>query len=98
MSGFWTFILLISVAGLIYSAWKHKHLARHGIYEDESGQAHRLDGNERETALQREVEDLRERIKVLERIATDDRDASRLSAEIDALRGAADKIEERSKQ
>ena len=98
MSGFWAFILLICVAGMIYSAWKTKHLARHGIYEDDSGKTHRIYDDQREAALQREVEELRERIKVLERIATDDRGASRLSAEIDALRDSADKIEERSKQ
>jgi hypothetical protein len=46
--------------------------------------------------LKREVEDLRERIKVLERIATEDRGAKRLSEEIEALR--ANKIEEGSKQ
>lgn len=47
--------------------------------------------------LQREVEELRERVKVLERIATEDRESKRLSAEIDALR-VPDKTEERSKQ
>jgi uncharacterized protein YlxW (UPF0749 family) len=92
----WTFLLVVSIAGMIFSAWRTKHFARHGVFE-EHGKVRQLDTGERETALQREVEDLRERIKVLERIATDDRGASRLSAEIDALR-ATTKLEEGSKQ
>lgn len=39
--------------------------------------------------LEREVADLRERVKVLERIATDDRDTKRLASEIEALRDPA---------
>lgn len=40
----------------------------------------------RELELQSEVENLRERIKVLERIATDDRPAKMLASEIENLR------------
>ena len=40
----------------------------------------------REVELQREVEDLRERIHVLERIATDEHKPQRLAAEIESLR------------
>ncbi|WP_296675795.1 hypothetical protein [Novosphingobium sp.] len=40
----------------------------------------------REQELQREVEDLRERIHVLERIATDDRKPQALADEIERLR------------
>jgi C4-dicarboxylate-specific signal transduction histidine kinase len=40
----------------------------------------------REQELEEEVTDLRERIKVLERIATEDRAAKRLSSEIEQLR------------
>lgn len=51
-------------------------------------QPHRGDGlpSAREHELQREVEDLRERVKVLERIATDKHDTKALAAEIDSLR------------
>lgn len=41
----------------------------------------------REIELQREVEDLRERIHVLERIATDGRRSKALADEIEDLRG-----------
>ncbi|MEO5586091.1 MAG: hypothetical protein ABIQ81_00190 [Novosphingobium sp.] len=40
----------------------------------------------RETELQREVEDLRQRIAVLERIATEDRHGKAIAAEIESLR------------
>ena len=81
----WEFILVISIAGMIYSAWKSKHLARLGAYEDDSGKIHKLDSG-REAELEREVQELRERVKVLERIATDGRDTRLLSDEIEKLR------------
>ena len=91
----WEFILIVSIAGMIFSAWRTKHLAQHGMFEDQKGEVQPIEGGTREAALQREVQELRERIKVLERIATDDREANSLSAEIDALR-TAPKIEEGS--
>lgn len=42
--------------------------------------------SEREDELEREVEDLRQRIAVLERIATDERKSRDIAAEIEALR------------
>ncbi len=74
--------------------------ARQGIVTDETGnetmQA-RADGrSDAELAsARREIEDLRERIKVLERIAIDSnssdaRESARIAAEIEALRLPAD--------
>lgn len=40
----------------------------------------------RESELQKEVEDLRQRIAVLERIATEDRHGKAIAAEIESLR------------
>ena len=40
----------------------------------------------REEELQREVDELRERVKVLERIATEDRHSRSIAAEIESLR------------
>lgn len=45
-----------------------------------------MPGSAREGELQREVEQLRERIHVLERIATDGRKPHALAAEIESLR------------
>ncbi len=42
--------------------------------------------SQRESELQREVEDLRQRIAVLERIATEDRHGKAIAAEIESLR------------
>lgn len=81
----WEFILVISIAGMIYSAWRSKHLARLGAYQDDEGKIHKLDSG-REAELEREIQGLRERVKVLERIATDGRDTRLLSDEIDKLR------------
>lgn len=81
---FWTFVFLVVIAGMIYSGWRSKHLAQIGAYE-EDGQVKRFD-NPREKELAREVEELRERVKVLERIAIDGRDTKRLADEIDKLR------------
>ncbi|WP_305098297.1 hypothetical protein [Croceibacterium aestuarii] len=84
------FILIIVLAGMGLSAWKIKHgYGRYGRrdrgYDVE--QAERLaQSSAREKELQREVEDLRERVKVLERIATDDRGSRLLADEIDKLR------------
>lgn len=47
----------------------------------------RMPGDDAEKVqLRREVEDLRERVKVLERIATDTGDAKRIASEIESLR------------
>ena len=48
----------------------------------------------REAELKAEIEHLRERLHVLERIATDDREAKRIAAEIEALRDDAGQTKE----
>jgi len=80
----WTMIFLIVAAGILFAAWKHHHDLKMGIVRDEEGNPVR--NLQREQELEGEVEQLRERIKVLERIATEDREAARLSSEIDKLR------------
>ncbi|MXP25559.1 hypothetical protein GRI39_05820 [Altererythrobacter indicus] len=81
----WTTILLIAIAGMIYSAWRSKHLTSNGITEDFLGNQS-LDDHRANAELQREVEELRERVQILERIVTDGREASRISSEIEKLR------------
>ncbi len=82
---FFTFMLLIVIAGLVYDLVRQRNLARMGQHEDTPDQRHPFE-QARERELQREVEELRERIKVLERIATDGNDTRALSAEIERLR------------
>ena len=79
----WAVAVVVIVAIVGYTeVQKAKHRAKHGITTD-------ILGNEKprdDTALLREVEEMRERLKVLERIATEDRETKRLSAEIESLR------------
>ena len=74
-------VIIVAIVGFT-EVQKAKHRAKHGITTD-------ILGNEKprdDTALLREVEEMRERLKVLERIATEDRETKRLSAEIESLR------------
>jgi hypothetical protein len=81
----WTAIVVIVAIICVTELIKARHRARHGITTD-------MMGNEKpiapptNPALEREVEELRERVKVLERIATEDRETKLLSAEIESLR------------
>lgn len=81
---FWTAIVVIVAIIAFAEVVKTRHRARHGITTDAMG-------NEKpvlreDAALKREVEELRERVKVLERIATEERETKLLSAEIESLR------------
>lgn len=74
-------VLIVAIIGFT-EVQKAKHRARHGITTD-------IMGNEKPVLpdeVKREVEELRERVKVLERIATDDRETKQLSADIERLR------------
>ena len=82
---FWTFVFLCVVAGIAYDMWRKKHLSSLGHWEGGDGKVQPLNPD-RDSELLREVRDLRERVKVLERIATDDHEPKRLAAEIERLR------------
>ena len=79
----WAFAVVIIVAIVaVTEVLKAKYRARSGITTD-------IVGNEKPMVpdeVRREVEELRERVKVLERIATEDRETKLLSAEIESLR------------
>lgn len=85
-------IVAIVVSGIVRLA-----RIKAGLPDREARRAHRHGGAQalldtagpspRELELQREVEDLRERIHVLERIATDGRSTRALADEIESLRG-----------
>lgn len=67
--------------------------AKNGIVSDENGNETFIKRDDPET--RREIEELRERIKVLERIATDGnsldaRETKRIASEIEALRDKQD--------
>jgi len=80
---FWSAIVLIvaiSAIAKVFTARRGIHLHHH----DQSPPQQIDQSYTRE--LEREVADLRERVKVLERIATDDRETKRLASEIESLR------------
>ncbi len=81
----WTAIVVIVAIIAVAEVLKAKHRARHGITTDVMGNEKSI-APPTNPALEREVEELRERVKVLERIATEDRETKRLSAEIESLR------------
>ncbi len=84
--GLWAIAVVLIVALVCFTEiQKAKHRAKNGIAVDWMGGEKPIapPGN---PALEREVEELRERVKVLERIATEDRETKRLSAEIESLR------------
>jgi hypothetical protein len=84
-----TAVVVIIAIACLSEVLKAKYRARHGITADK-------DGNEapiarQDPALEREVTELRERIRVLERIATENHttaalETRRVSDEIEALR------------
>ena len=91
MSGGQIMVVLIVLIAAIASIIRARHgrqTRRDGLMMDDL--APDALAHQREAELQREVEDLRERIKVLERIATDGRSTAALANEIESLRGPKD--------
>lgn len=81
----WATAVVVIVALLVMGeVLKAKHRARHGITTDHMGNEKPLVRENSE--LKHEVEELRERIKVLERIATDERGPKQLADQIESLR------------
>lgn len=84
-----TALVVIAGIGAIYSLRAQRirvGLPEHGARRHEQI-ASTAQTSPREQELQREVEQLRERIHVLERIATDGRQTRDLANEIESLRG-----------
>ena len=86
---FWTAVVIMLAIIAFTEMVKSKHRHGSGLGDDQSerGQHQTFDRTEE----RRELDELRERIKVLERIATDNnsldaRETKRISAEIEALR------------
>lgn len=79
-------IIAIITIGKIISS---KHKARHGIIEDEDmmgNKTQRLLGNSDTKAMQDEIRVLKDRIQVLERIATENNSANDINRQIEELR------------
>lgn len=91
-------VLIVTVAGIYRSkhgldrnSWREaRKMRKYRMMSDGSPLPNAALPNPREEELLREVSDLRERIKVLERIATDGRSSAALANEIESLRGPQD--------
>ena len=81
----WVAIVIIVAIVSVAQVLQAKHRAKNGIALDWMGGEKPI-APPTNPALEREVQELRERVKVLERIATEDRETKRLSAEIESLR------------
>lgn len=78
-------IAIITIGKII----QNKQRAKQGIIEDEDmlgNKTQRLIGNNDTQAMQDEIKTLKERIHVLERIATDNNSANDLNRQIEELR------------
>ena len=78
-------ILIVTIGKIIQT----KQKAKHGIVEDQDfmgTKTHRLLNNADTQQMQDEIRALKERIQVLERIATDNNSASDINRQIEELR------------
>jgi hypothetical protein len=78
-------IAIITIGKII----QNKQRAKHGIIEDEDmlgNKTQRLMGNTDTQAMQDEIKALKERIHVLERIATENNSANDINRQIEELR------------
>lgn len=85
----WTAIVVIVAIGCFTELMKAKYRAQHGITADKEGNEAPI--ARADPAIEREVTELRERVRVLERIATENHttaalETRRVSDEIEALR------------
>ena len=85
----WTAIMVIAIVAITSFArvMRARYLAQHNLVDDRRGNPVPLPrGAPREAELEREVLDLKKRLAVLERIATDDRQSNAIAKEIESLR------------
>lgn len=81
----WTAIVVIVAISAFTSVMRAKYNSRHGIVDNRHGNQ-TAPVPPREAELEREIVDLKKRLAVLERIATDDRQSQAIAHEIEALR------------
>ena len=78
-------VVIIVALVMVASIVKTRYRAMHGIVADEDGNE-RIAADPDATRLRDEVKSLKDRIAVLERLATDDNGARALDREIEKLR------------
>ncbi len=91
---FWTAAVVIMAIWACVQIFSRRHDRELGVTRDEDGNPV-FPPKQQDTDTEREIRELRDRIKVLERIATDSnsldaRETKRISAEIESLRSRQD--------
>jgi hypothetical protein len=76
-------IILIVTIGKVLSS---RHKAQHGIVEDMVGNQSRINADPDSARMREEITLLKDRIQVLERIATDNNSANDINRQIEQLR------------
>ena len=83
---FWSAIVVIVLIVSITQMIRSRHNASAGFATDKDGQPIARDTGGEEERLRAEIAELKERVHVLERIATDERQKLGLAEEIELLR------------
>ncbi len=78
-------IVFIATVGKVISS---RHRAKHGIVQDTVGNEQRVLADPDTDRMREEIRTLKERIQVLERIATDNNGANDISRQIEQLRNS----------
>lgn len=81
---FWTAAVIIVMIWGVVTVYSRRHDGALGVTRDEDGNP--IFAPRDESHTRRELEELRERVKVLERIATDRHGPDRLASDIELLR------------
>lgn len=81
----WTAIVVIVAIGAFVRVMLARYHARQG-FTDRPHDAQQVAPRQTDPELQREIDTLRKRLEVLERIATDERQSKSIAAEIESLR------------
>lgn len=83
---FWSAIVVIVLIIAVTQMMRARHNASAGFATDKDGQPVARQGGGEEEQLRAEIAELKERVRVLERIATDERQKLGLAEEIELLR------------
>jgi hypothetical protein len=75
-------VLIVTIGRIIRS----RHKAQNGIIEDNAGNQQRIMQDPETARMREEIATLKDRIQVLERIATDNNSANDLNRQIEELR------------
>lgn len=81
---FWTAVVIIVAITAVVRLMKARYRAQAGIVADKQGNERAIERGDTES--KRELEELRDRVKVLEKITVDGREAKAIADEIEKLR------------